>query len=358
MKLRLLFLSTPIGPLGSGQGGGVEQVVPSLAHILQQRGHAVTIAAPQGSVVEGVAVVQVTGDLQPTAHHQCRDAGIIFPGRSVLANMWDYAFQARTQYDVIVNFTYDWLSFYLTPFLGQPVAHMVSMGSLTDAMDAAIGEVVNRFPGTVAMHTQAQAHTFAFGKHCRILGCGLDLTRYSFCDTPGPWLGWMGRISPEKGLEDAVLAAIQSHHPLRVLGKMEDPTYWEMIHRRYPNPPIEYLGFQPTDQLQAMVGQCQALLMSHRWVEAFGIVAIEALACGVPVISYRRGGPVEIVAHGKTGWLVEPDSVSGLVDAIGRISLLDRRACRQQAEEHYSLAAMGQRFEQWFLDVVAAKPAL
>ncbi|MGF1518560.1 MAG: glycosyltransferase [Nodosilinea sp.] len=353
MTLRLLFLSTPVGPLGSGQGGGVEQMLPNLAKILELWGHSVTIVAPQGSVVEGASVVQVSGDLQPAAHHQGREAAMVLPGRSVLANMWHYAWLTRTEYDLIVNFTYDWLSFYLTPFFNQSVAHLVSMGSLTDAMDAAIGEVVERFPGTTAMHTQAQASTFTFGKHCRILGCGLDISRYSFVETPGPWLGWMGRISPEKGLEDAVSAAIQSHRPLRVLGKIEDPAYWEMIHTRYPNPPIDYLGFQPTDRLQAMIGPCQALLMSHRWVEAFGIVAIEALACGVPVISYRRGGPTEIITDGKTGWLVEPDSVEGLVDAIARIPLLDRRACRQQAEDQYSLVAMGKRFEQWFLDILA-----
>ncbi len=353
MSLRILFLSTPVGPLGSGQGGGVEQLVPNLARILQRWGHSVTIVAPQGSVVEGVTVVTAPGDLQPPAHHQERQTAVLLPGRSVLAHMWGYAWQTRDQYDLIVNFTYDWLSFYLTPFFDRPVAHMVSMGSLTDAMDAAIGAVADRFPGTVAMHTQAQANTFTFAKGCPILGCGLDLNRYSFCRTPGPWLGWMGRISPEKGLEDAVAAAIQSRYPLRVLGKIEDPAYWEMIYTRYPDPPIEYLGFQPTDRLQALVGQCRALIMSHRWVEAFGIVAIEALACGVPVIAYRRGGPAEIVLDGKTGWLVEPDSVAGLVDAIDRISLLDRHACRRQAEDQYSLEAMGKRFEQWFLDILA-----
>jgi UDP-glucose:tetrahydrobiopterin glucosyltransferase len=355
MTLRLLFLSTPVGPLGSGQGGGVEQMVPNLATVLQQWGYRVTIVAPEGSVVDGVAVVQVAGALQPAAHHQPRDAGVTLPGQSVLANMWHYAWHARDQYDLIVNFTYDWLSFYLTPCFNQPIAHLVSMGSLTDAMDAAIGEVVERYPSTTAMHTRAQANTFTFGKDCRILGCGLDISRYSFCDTPGPWLGWMGRISPEKGLEDAVSAAIQSQYTLRVLGKIEDYPYWQMIHDRYPNPPMDYLGFQPTNQLQAMIGPCQALLMSHRWVEAFGIVAIEALACGVPVISYRRGGPTEIIIDGKTGWLVEPDSVDGLVDAIARIPLLDRRACRQQAEDQYSLAAMGKRFEQWFLDILTQR---
>jgi UDP-glucose:tetrahydrobiopterin glucosyltransferase len=88
--------------------------------------------------------------------------------------------------------------------------------------------------------------------------------------------------------------------------------------------------------------------MTPRWVEAFGNVAIEALACGVPVIAYRRGGPTEIVQDGKTGWLVEPDSVTGLVEAIAQSDLIDRRLCRQQAEAEYSLTAMGDRLEQWF----------
>jgi UDP-glucose:tetrahydrobiopterin glucosyltransferase len=89
-------------------------------------------------------------------------------------------------------------------------------------------------------------------------------------------------------------------------------------------------------------------------VEAFGNVAIEALACGVPVIAYRRGGPSEIVRHGETGWLVEPDSVTGLVEAIGRIDQLNRAACRQQAEQAFSLPALGERFEQWFREILQA----
>jgi UDP-glucose:tetrahydrobiopterin glucosyltransferase len=91
--------------------------------------------------------------------------------------------------------------------------------------------------------------------------------------------------------------------------------------------------------------------MTPRWVEAFGNVAIEALACGVPVIAYRHGGPAEIVQDGKNGFLVEPDSVAGLVDAIARLEKIDRHTCRQQAEAEYSLKALGDRFEQWFQDI-------
>jgi UDP-glucose:tetrahydrobiopterin glucosyltransferase len=89
-------------------------------------------------------------------------------------------------------------------------------------------------------------------------------------------------------------------------------------------------------------------------VEAFGNVAIEALACGVPVIAYRRGGLAEIVRDGESGWLVEPDHVLGLVQAIARVGEIDRQACRQQAEAEYSLLALGDRVEQWFTEMLSA----
>jgi UDP-glucose:tetrahydrobiopterin glucosyltransferase len=92
--------------------------------------------------------------------------------------------------------------------------------------------------------------------------------------------------------------------------------------------------------------------MTPKWIEAFGNVAIEALACGVPVIAYRRGGPAEIVMDGKTGWLVQPDSVERLVEAIARLDQIDRAACRQQVEADYSMAAMGERIERWLMDIL------
>jgi UDP-glucose:tetrahydrobiopterin glucosyltransferase len=109
--------------------------------------------------------------------------------------------------------------------------------------------------------------------------------------------------------------------------------------------------------MQQELRQCRAMLMTPRWVEAFGNVAIEALACGVPVISYRRGGPAEIIQDGKTGFLVEPDSVDRLVDAIARLDEIDRYTCRQQAETEFSLKALGDRFEKWFRDILTRKSA-
>lgn len=352
MALRLLILSTPVAPLGSGLGGGMELTVTNLVQVLQQRGHRITVLAPEGSQLSlAQDLVTLPGQCQPTAHTAEAGDAIVQPEPSVLAAMWAYARDRQAAYDLILQMAYDWLPFYLTPFFTTPIAHFVSMGSLTRAMDDIITQVAHTFPGTVGLLTQAQAHTFPQLERYVLLGSGLDLSCYDYCPTPGPTLAWLGRISPEKGLEDAIAAAAQANIPLQIMGKLENTAYWHQLQRDYPNAPVDYLGFFATPEMQARLGTCRALVMTPRWVEAFGNVAIEALACGVPVIAYNRGGPTEIVRQGKTGWLVEPDNVAALVEAIGKIDSLDRAACRHQAEAEFSLAAWGDRFEQWLMDI-------
>ncbi len=346
-KLKLLFVSTSVGPLGSGLGGGVELTVLNMAKILHQRGHEITIVAPQGSVLEPFSVIGIPGELQTFAQTQTRLDPVILPNNSVLANMWDYAGQVASDYDLIVNFAYDWLPLFLTAFFPGKLIHLISMGSLTDVMDQAVKNTIERFPESIAFHTHSQAETFNIktGYHC--LSNAIELEHYQYCAEPQKQLAWVGRIAPEKGLEDAVAAAKLTGIPLLIMGKIQDQDYWQHIGQTYPDAPIHYLGFLSTSQLQAKLRECQALVMTHRWVEAFGNVAIEALACGVPVISYRRGGPTEIIKDGVTGWLVEPDNVEKLVEVILKLNQINRSACRQQAETEYSLEALGDRTENW-----------
>lgn len=351
-SLKLLFVSTPVGPLGTGLGGGVELSLHNIAQEMIKRGHTIQIVAPQGSTLESMPIVQIAGNFQIIAQSQERIDPITMPADSILVNMWEYARQVQANYDLVVNFAYDWLPFYLTPFFTRAIAHFVSMGSLSEAMDQIVAQVANQFPGTVGFYTPSQAATFAISQQCPCLSSGIDLLLYEFCNQPKECLAWLGRIAPEKGLEDAVAAAKIANIPLKIMGKMQDKSYWERICQDYPDAPVEYLGFLSTTQMQHELRQCRAMLMTPRWIEAFGNVAIEALACGVPVIAYRRGGPAEIVQDRKTGFLVEPDSVNGLVDAIARLDEIDRYACRQQAEAEFSLAALGDRFEKWFQDIL------
>jgi UDP-glucose:tetrahydrobiopterin glucosyltransferase len=354
--LRILISSTPVGPLGSGIGGGVELTLYSLTRGLTALGHHVEVVAPAGSIDIGVPVHQVPGAPQRAAQNQGRDAPITMPADSVLAEMWAWVAAHQDDHDVVLNMAYDWLPFYLTGFLEVPVAHLVSMPSLSDAMDDVMIATSLLRQDALAVHSRAQAETFhPVADRLRIVGSGIALDRYEPRLEPDEprHLGFLGRIAQEKGIGDVFAVAAQTGLPIKVWGLMQDPDLWEKASARHPGAPVLYQGFLPTDELQAAVGGCAALLMTPKWVEAFGNVAIEAMACGVPVISYRRGGPAEVVVDGETGFLVEPDSIAGLVAAVGRIDEIDRRRCRQEVEERWSTDAFAARVEAWLGDVAA-----
>ena len=341
-------MSTSVGALGTGQGGGVELTVQNVAQELQQRRHQIEVVAPTGSKLKDIKVTEIKGDLQVAVQTQGRNVPICMPEDSVLAHMWEYARKVQHNYDLIVNFAFDWLPFYLTPFFETKIAHFISMGSMTQGLDEIMNQIAQNYPNCIGVYTKSQANTFPFADKCHILSSAINLSLYNFCDTPGDSMAWLGRIAPEKALEDAVAAADITEITLKIYGKIQDDVYWQKIQQDFPNAPIEYMGFLSTKELQQELGKCRALIMTPRWIEAFGNVAIEALACGVPVIAYRRGGPSEIVRDGTTGFLVEPDSIEGLATAMQNIDQIDRYDCRQQAETEYSLTVLGDNFEAWF----------
>jgi UDP-glucose:tetrahydrobiopterin glucosyltransferase len=279
-----------------------------------------------------------------------RDAPIEMPPSPVLGAMWEWVRLNQARFDVVLNLAYDWLPMYLTPFLEVPVGHLVSMASLNEAMDAAIADVVAQRPGSVAVHSRAQAETFRpIADQLRVIGNGIAVERYDVhlsADRPA-FLGFVGRISPEKGIADVFALSERTGMPVRAWGLMQDQRCWDDAVAAHPAAAVTYEGFLPTDDLQAAIGGCTAIVMTPKWVEAFGNVAIEAMACGVPVIAYRRGGPAEIVIDGETGFLVAPDDVDGLVAAVQRIGDIDRVVCRQRVEERWSTDAMAARVDAW-----------
>ncbi|MBE9176578.1 glycosyltransferase [Synechocystis salina LEGE 06155] len=350
--MRLLFVSSPVSSLNSGRLGGVALNLKNITRTMVSRGHEVKIVAPTGSAIAGLPVQEIAGALQPLIPEPTYHDPVLMPEDAAVAHMWDYVREVEQDYDLIVDFGYEWLPFYLSPFLQRPVLHYVCISSWNAVMDQAIERVAELCPGTLGAHTQAQAQTYSVADSFRILSSGIDLAQYQFVPKSGKTLAWAGRISPEKGLEDAFAVAAITQLPLQVFGYLQDQKYWDDLRRDYPQAQVEYKGFLPTAEFQQALGKCQALLMTHKWVEAFGRVALEALACGVPVVSYDRGGPQEIIETGQTGFLVTPDDVQGLVAAVEKISTIDRSHCRQVAESRYSLTAYGDRLEQWFREMV------
>lgn len=353
--MRILVVSTPVGALGSGRGGGVELTACALVAGLLERGHAVTVLAATGSVLPPACVAAelwtCSGSSQPSAQHQARDVLITMPADGLLQAFWRRVLleAPAAGVEVVLNLAYDWLPFWLTPVAPLPLFHLVSMGSVSGVMDRAIAELAAWDQRRLAFHTAAQAADFALPQPPVLLGNGFDLSAYAFCAEPEPLLGWAGRVAPEKGLEDAAAAAAQLGLPLAVWGLVEDEAYAAAVEASVPAGTLQWRGFLPTALLQAQLGRCRALLNTPKWNEAYGNVLVEAMACGVPVVAYRRGGPGELVQPGLNGWLVEPDDVPALAAAAVAVGAIDRRACRQWVEANASQAVLAERVEAWFL---------
>ena len=203
--MRIIFLSTSVGPLGSGIGGGVELTLRTLANGLARAGHSVTVLAPTGSVLaptgsvlaptgsalpasrtahSAANLVEVDGELHVPSQTLDRATPPVVPHNSVLENMWQRAIElARSgNFDIVLNFAYDALPFVNASECAIPVAHLVSMGSLSDAMDSAVGAALANLPGSIAMHSRAQARTFGneIAQRAVVVGSGVAVDAYDF----------------------------------------------------------------------------------------------------------------------------------------------------------------------------------
>ncbi|MBK8182729.1 MAG: glycosyltransferase [Candidatus Competibacteraceae bacterium] len=354
--MRVYILSTAVAPLSSGFGGGVEHMVIAAARALHALGYAVQVIAPTGSKAEVPDLRILPGLLAPTALTLDYDDPLPIEAAAFLnAAVRELAQQARPG-DVVLNFSYDWLPLFVSDFFPCPLATLVSMGSLNRSLDQEIRRVAERDPKRLAFLSAAQALSFGLSGAMRLIPPGVEMARYPYNARPERAICWLGRIVPEKGLDDVFAVASRTGQAVTVFGVLQDRVYWEDLVRRHPGVPVCYGGFLKMPALAEMVGQFRVLLMTPKCFEAFGVVGIEALACGTPVVAYRRGGISDYVIDGETGWLIAPDDLDSLCTAVGEVERIDRAHCRRLVENRYTRNRYGAALAEW-IETLAAGSA-
>lgn len=168
---------------------------------------------------------------------------------------------------------------------------------------------------------------------------GIDFGAFPFAPDGGPGLISFGRIHPDKGTRTAIEIALRTGMPLTICGIVQDRRYFdEEVAPLIDGDQVVYLGSVGPERRAAVLGGGAALLHPIDFDEPFGLSVVEAMACGTPVVAYRRGSMAEVVDPGVTGFLVgSPDEA---VEAVGRVKTLDRAACRARAESRFGVDRM------------------
>lgn len=204
----------------------------------------------------------------------------------------------------------------------------------------------------------ASAATFPARGAVEPIHHGIDVESFPFGDAPGEDLLFLGRFSPEKGAERAIDAAERSGRRLLLAGKIDSADqehFTTAIQPRLDGDRIQYVGEADATAKRELLSTARALLFPIEWDEPFGLVMIEALSCGTPVLGLRRASVPEIVENGVTGFVV--DDVEGLSRAIEQVDAIDRRTCRRRAEERFGYGRMVDDYERAFAGVIEAATA-
>jgi glycosyltransferase involved in cell wall biosynthesis len=326
--------------------GGTERVVSYLTEELVRQGHEVTLFASGGSATSARLVAACPRPLWQDAG--CREA---LPHH---VRLLELVAAEAARFDV-VHFHTEHLHFPLARRLPCPT--VTTLHSRLHAPDEqALFEEYADVPlvsisddqRRPVLHANWQAtvyHGLPRGLHTFRAGPGAG----GGASAPTPlagYLAFLGRISPEKGLEAAVEIARRAGLPLRVAARIypgERAYYESAIEPLFrASPWVEFLGEVGGRDKDELLGNAHALLFPIDWAEPFGLVMIEAMACGTPVIAFRRGSVPEVMVEGVTGFIV--DDVAGAAGAVGRVAGLSRRACRRVFEERYDAARMARDY--------------
>ncbi|NCS32281.1 glycosyltransferase family 4 protein [bacterium] len=176
---------------------------------------------------------------------------------------------------------------------------------------------------------------------------GIDTSAWNFSKNPGQYLLYVGRIIPEKGVDTAIQVALKTGLPLKIAGTLYDgmEEFFDTKIRPFLGNTIEYLGGVSPTELSDLYEHAIALINPIRWEEPFGLVMIEAMASGTPVISTNNGSVSEIVIHGKTGFIAnDPENIDEISGFVNRISEINRNNCRDHVVNNFSRKAMAQNY--------------
>jgi Glycosyltransferase len=325
--------------------GGTERVVSYLTEALVREGHEVTLFASGDS--------HTNAHLVPSSPRSLRLSKAV----DTLAHhilMLEQVFQRAGEFD-LVHFHVDYLHFPLSR--RSSLVQFTTLHGRLDLPDLpSLYHEFSEMP--VASISDSQRRPLPQANWIGTVYHGLPPDSFTFGEHPEDYLLFLGRISPEKRVDRAIEIAGRSGRKLKIAAKVDrvDRYYFnKQIKHLLDQPFIEFIGEVGHEKKNELLSGATALLFPIDWPEPFGLVMIEALACGTPVIAFRCGSVPEIISEGETGFIV--DDLESAVEAVQRIETIDRGRCRREFEQRFTDRHMAQDYVRFYKQLLAQRTA-
>jgi glycosyltransferase involved in cell wall biosynthesis len=341
-RLRIALVSPPMLPVPPPTYAGTERVVAALGETLVAHGHDVTLFAPGDSEFSGTLVATPERSLWSREYRDDVSSFI----NVTLAKVW-----ARHDDFDIIHSHVETLGFLFARYCPTPV-----VTTLHGRLDVSgIPELIGEFSDiSLVAISDSQRRWGESANWVATIHHGLPLEQMPFRPDPGDYLAFVGRITPEKGIGDVIELARRTKYPLKMAAKVYDEHekvhFNEVVKPAIEKGIVEFLGEVGPLERDPLYAGARATIMLGAWPEPFGLVAIESLATGTPVIARRAGALTETIEHGIDGFLVDDLTEAEL--AVSMIDDLDRTRIRERALERFSPERMTIEYEAVYAALV------
>lgn len=366
----ILFVSTLKRRIGPDVVASRSRIIYELSCRLAEKGHKVSILGTADSAVPNVKVIPIIEkgwvDLPSVENPFYRET-------AYLVKLAKKIEEIALGFDIIHNHTYpEFINLMVLDKIRTPMITTVH-AQATEELD----NVLSLFPKTTLV-ALSNAHKKLFKKAIinEVVYNGINTNLYAFSKNQGDYLLWLGRLSKSKdkngefldpkGVKWAIELAKKTGEKLLLSGNVEDMDFYNRDVKPYLSEKIQWVGPVSSEQMlkrEQVVGLMQgakAYLMTINWEEPFGLVMVEAMSCGTPVIAFNRGSVPEIVVNGLTGYVIDYNSgIDGLTEAFDKLNSLSeeeyrrmRLACRKHVEENFSIEQMVNNYEKLYIRII------
>lgn len=363
-KLRIAQLSTPLISVPPENYGGTELVVHNVTEELVKRGHEVTLFAPGTSKTLAKLVSPFVNELNNVEMEKLFSplALKLFWTHS-LPSLYHavHAFEMASEFDIIHNH-FHYIGLFFSHLVQTPVINTYH-GDFSGALKSPIEKMIlekYKNDNWIAISESQKANCSTELNFVSVIHHGIPIEKFEFNEKPEDYLVWLGRVTPKKGISDAISAAKKANKKLVIAGVVhprDEEFFKKEIEPQIDNQSIFFKGGLDLKDKVNLFKNARVLLYPVTWEEPFGLVMIEAMATGTPVIAYNHGAVPEIVQDQQTGYLLNPLSrdvaVDTLTQAVNKMYSLSeneyksmRFAARKRVEENFTVEKMVDKHEE------------